>query len=276
MPFDQTPCRESRRGDKISTRNRRSAKHPCGRMGKPSLARRVGIRSCALRGASQRQPAHRGLGTMPLDVFYRSRKVFPCNDLSLVQNPRVRVTVRTASLKTEFHIRMAQEWRKLAQDGTLLGGLWAISFGPEAIRNGAFWGQAELRSLERKSRTGQALCRWIPSISCQSPAEDRGDRIAPSTVPLTRRMCGRRGEADGCKLGLDSKNPTPWSISLRFLFRARRGPEVQRICDTDLRLVRMTSSVRRLGGKGLAAGDRDSVLGFLASCSFFEHGTLWY
>jgi hypothetical protein len=46
----------------------------------------------------------------------------------------VRVTVPADELETGRFLRMEKEWRKLAQDGTLLGGIWAISPGPETIR----------------------------------------------------------------------------------------------------------------------------------------------
>ena len=99
-----------------------------------------------------------------------------------------RVTARTASLEKG----VTNEWLKMAQDGTLWEVFWAISLCPEAIRNGPFWVWAELRSLERKPRICQALCRWIPLVSSQISAQDRGRRIAPLTVPLTGRMCDRR------------------------------------------------------------------------------------
>jgi hypothetical protein len=80
----------------------------------------------------------------------------------------------------------------MAQSGArwhLLGDFWAISLGPQATRNGAHLGAAEPRSLQRKPLPCQALCRWIPFVSRQSPAWDRGCRITPLTVPPTRRMC---------------------------------------------------------------------------------------
>jgi hypothetical protein len=43
---------------------------------------------------------------------------------------------------------------------------------------GAFLGWAELRSLVRKPLICRALCRSIPSVTNQSPAGDRGCRIA--------------------------------------------------------------------------------------------------
>jgi hypothetical protein len=80
------------------------------------------------------------------------------------------------------------KWRKMALFWEVVS---VISLGLEAIRNEALWGWSELRPLERKPRICQALCRWIPPFSSQPPAQDRGCRIAPQTVPLTDRMCDR-------------------------------------------------------------------------------------
>jgi hypothetical protein len=113
----------------------------------------------------------------------------PCLTQAWFKTGLVRVTVRTDD---EPEKGVTNEWLKMAQNGTFWEVFWAISLGPEAIRTGAFSGWAELRSLERKRLICQALCRWIPPISSQPPARDRGCRIAPRTVVLTCRMCDRR------------------------------------------------------------------------------------
>jgi hypothetical protein len=70
--------------------------------------------------------------------------------------------------------------------------LSAISLGLEAIRNQALRGWSELRPLERQPRICQALCRWIPPVSSQRPAQDRGCRIVPQTVPVMGQLGHRR------------------------------------------------------------------------------------
>ena len=68
---------------------------------------------------------------------------------------------------------MAQNGAKMAPVGEVF---WAISLGPEAIRNGAFRGGADLRSLERKPLICQALRRGILPVS--QPTSGLGSRVS--------------------------------------------------------------------------------------------------
>ncbi len=51
-------------------------------------------------------------------------------------------------------------------------------YAPAATRNGAFSGWADLKSFERKPFISRALCQFIPSVTRQPRALDRGCRIA--------------------------------------------------------------------------------------------------
>jgi hypothetical protein len=96
---------------------------------------------------------------------------------------------------------------------------------------------------------------------------------AVSNGSIQTNFSSVKGEGWLRELGLDSMKATPRLISLRFWLRARGG-QTQRIGNTDLRLVRRTSSGRRSGDDGGADGVRESMTRFLASGLFFEHGTL--
>jgi hypothetical protein len=81
---------------------------------------------------------------------------------------------------------------KMAQNGTPWH-LFGRSLVPSrSARDRAFLGTGELRSLERKPLLCRALCRWIPPVFSQPPAQDSGCRIEPLTVAHTRRMCDSR------------------------------------------------------------------------------------
>jgi len=73
-------------------------------------------------------------------------------------------------------------------------GLSAISLCLEAIRNEALRGWSELRSLVRKPRICQALCRWIPPVSSQPPVRVRGvgSPVRPRHSRVEWTIAGRR------------------------------------------------------------------------------------
>ncbi len=93
----------------------------------------------------------------------------------------VRVTGRLAcEPKTEFQVRIPQEWQWLAVVGRFFGGSFVPSCSARRRPGaGAFLGQAELRSRERKPLISRALCRLIPSVTSQLPALDRRCRVVP-------------------------------------------------------------------------------------------------
>jgi len=76
------------------------------------------------------------------------------------------------------------KWRKMAHFGEAF---WAISLSPEAIRNGAFRGWAELRSLERKPLMRQALRRGILPVSkpTSGPRSSVSDRPSDRGTPAS-------------------------------------------------------------------------------------------
>jgi hypothetical protein len=88
----------------------------------------------------------------------------------------VRVTVRADESETNPHIRMAQEWRKLAQDGPLLGGLWAISLGPggDPVRGVFGAGRAE---VARAQTTNMPSLVSVDS-TCLQPTSGPGSRVS--------------------------------------------------------------------------------------------------